>query len=84
MLGPFDETKEFLNRYTNTKDTLSTRCYNYLLIRLIASCVGGFLGAFFSLPFDNAKTKIQKMKPDANGVLPYKNIGDCMLKVIDV
>ena len=34
-----------------------------------------------ALPFDNAKTKIQKMKPDAAGVMPYKNIFDCMWKV---
>lgn len=74
MLGPFDETKERLNKLTNTTDTLSTR--------IIASFVGGFLGAFCSLPFDNAKTKIQKMKPDAAGVMPYKNIGDCLLKTV--
>jgi solute carrier family 25 oxoglutarate transporter 11 len=35
-----------------------------------------------SLPFDNAKTKIQKMKKDANGNFPYKNIFDAMQKTI--
>jgi solute carrier family 25 oxoglutarate transporter 11 len=42
--------------------------------------VSGFLSSFVSLPFDNAKTKIQKMKKDAKGVFPYKNIFDAMQK----
>jgi len=50
-------------------------------IRLISSAIAGFLSSFCSLPFDNAKTKIQKMKVDpATGQFPYKNIFDCMLK----
>jgi solute carrier family 25 oxoglutarate transporter 11 len=44
----------------------------------MASAVAGFFASFLSLPFDNAKTKIQKMKPDANGVMPYKNIFDAI------
>ena len=44
--------------------------------------VSGFLSSFVSLPFDNAKTKIQKMKKDANGKFPYKNIFDAMSKTI--
>ena len=35
-----------------------------------------------SLPFDNAKTKLQKQVPDENGKLPYKNIFDAMKKTI--
>lgn len=50
MLTSFDETKERLNKYTNTENLLSTR--------LISSCIAGFFGALFSLPFDNAKTKM--------------------------
>lgn len=52
---------------------------NFFLFR--AAPISGTLGAFMALPFDNAKTKIQKMKPDAAGVMPYKNIFDCMWKV---
>ncbi len=35
-----------------------------------------------SLPFDNAKTKIQKMKKNADGTFPYKNIFDAMGKTV--
>jgi solute carrier family 25 oxoglutarate transporter 11 len=40
------------------------------------------ISAFVSLPFDNAKVKLQKMKPDAQGNLPYKNILDALGKTI--
>ena len=44
--------------------------------------VSGLLSSFSSLPFDNAKTKIQKMKPLPDGSFPYKNIFDAMGKTI--
>lgn len=50
MLGPFDEFKEWINKFWGTKDEISTR--------LLASAMAGFLSSFFSLPFDNAKTWI--------------------------
>ena len=34
------------------------------------------------MPFDNAKTKIQKMQKKADGTFPYKNIFDAMGKTI--
>ena len=74
MLAPYDEVKERLNAFYGTKDTLSTR--------LTASAIAGFLAAFGSLPFDNVKTKLQKMKPDASGKLPYSGIFDCFTKSI--
>ena len=46
-----------------------------------ASTLAGFFASFLSLPFDFAKTRIQKQTPDANGVLPYKNLPHCMLKI---
>jgi len=70
MLGPYDEVKERMNKYTGTKDTTKTR--------LAASCVAGFLAAFICLPFDNLKTKLQKMKARPDGTFPYKGIVDCM------
>ena len=33
-----------------------------------------------SLPFDNIKTKLQKMKKLPDGTLPYKGFVDCALK----
>jgi solute carrier family 25 oxoglutarate transporter 11 len=74
MLAPYDEAKERLNKITGTKDTISTR--------LISSAIAGFLSSFCSLPFDNIKTKLQKMKPDAQGQLPYRGLSDCFKKSI--
>ena len=34
------------------------------------------------MPFDNAKTKIQKMKKGPDGTFPYKNIFDAMSKTV--
>ncbi len=45
--------------------------------------VSGFLSSFCSLPFDNAKTKLQKMVLNADGTKPYKNIFDAMGKTIN-
>ena len=33
-----------------------------------------------SLPFDNIKTKLQKMKKRPDGTLPYKGFIDCAVK----
>jgi len=74
MLAPYDEVKERLNKMTGTVDTTSTR--------LIASGFAGFLSSFMSLPFDNVKTKLQKMKADASGKLPYGGLVDCFRKSI--
>ena len=38
--------------------------------------------ALGSLPFDNIKTKMQKQKPDASGVLPFKNLPHCVYKTV--
>lgn len=44
--------------------------------------MSGFLSSFCSLPFDNAKTKLQKMKAGPDGKMPYKNIFDALGKTI--
>lgn len=44
--------------------------------------MAGLLSAFNSLPFDNAKTKMQKMQKNKDGSYPYKNIFDAMLKTV--
>lgn len=49
-----------------------------------ASLISGFLSSFVSLPFDNAKTKMQKMKKNPDGTFPYKNIFDTMSKTVKV
>lgn len=51
MLGPFDEAKERLTKYYGyTQETVG--------VRVQAALISGFLAAFMSLPFDNAKTKM--------------------------
>ena len=44
--------------------------------------VSGFASSFVSLPFDNAKTKLQKMKAGPDGKMPYKHIFDAMAKTV--
>ena len=49
---------------------------------LLASILSGVLTAVCSLPFDNMKTKLQKMKEGPNGQFPYKGLLDCFGKTI--
>jgi solute carrier family 25 oxoglutarate transporter 11 len=44
--------------------------------------LSGFVSSFSCLPFDNAKTKLQKMKLNPDGSKPYKNIVDAMVKTV--
>jgi len=72
LLAPFEEFKD---RLKNTIKDTSTRT-------IVSSLLASLIGSFASLPLDNSKTKMQKMKPDASGNLPYKGILDCMRKTI--
>lgn len=47
-----------------------------------SSFFAGAVASTMSLPFDNAKTKMQKMKAGPDGVMPYKNIFDAMGKTV--
>ena len=71
MLATFDQAKEYLAGQIGSGWTAT----------LTASAVSGFGASVMSLPFDFVKTRIQKQRPDANGVLPYKNTLDCFMKV---
>lgn len=78
MLVTYDEIKERVCRYLGRDPTDTTK-----MVRAIAGLGAGFMAALACLPFDNSKTKMQKMKVDKKtGKLPYKNIADCMLKTI--
>jgi len=72
MLGPYDEAKERLQPHIKNVTALS----------LSSSAIAGFFAAFFSLPFDNIKTKLQKQRARADGTMPYKGFFNCMLKTI--
>lgn len=71
LLAPFEEFKHRL-KHVITHDHART---------VVSSLMASFIGSFASLPLDNAKTKLQKMKA-VNGVLPYNGIVDCMTKTI--
>lgn len=51
------------------------------VVVLGGATIAGFFASACSLPFDYVKTQMQKMKPDANGVLPYSSSVDCAVKV---
>ncbi|QDZ26012.1 mitochondrial substrate carrier protein [Chloropicon primus] len=47
------------------------------------SVVGGFVGAFFSMPFDYVKSQVQSMQVNAvTGKFPYKGAMDCARKTL--
>jgi len=72
MLASHDQSLEYLTAKTGDK----------FWSNIGAKAISGFFASSFSLPFDFVKTRIQKQKPDANGVLPYKNSIDCVKKVL--
>jgi len=72
MLGPYDQCKEVMSKvFGQSKAT-----------NLSASMCAGFLAAFLSLPFDNVKTKVQRMKQLPDGTYPYKGMIDCAKKTV--
>jgi solute carrier family 25 oxoglutarate transporter 11 len=72
MLAPFEEFKERLKNVIT--DTTSRT--------VVSALIASFLGSFSSLPFDNCKTKIQKMRKLPDGSYPYNGMIDCFFKTI--
>eukprot|EP00274_Cyanoptyche_gloeocystis_P004106 CAMPEP_0196654956 /NCGR_PEP_ID=MMETSP1086-20130531/4711_1 /TAXON_ID=77921 /ORGANISM="Cyanoptyche gloeocystis , Strain SAG4.97" /LENGTH=321 /DNA_ID=CAMNT_0041987013 /DNA_START=90 /DNA_END=1055 /DNA_ORIENTATION=+ len=56
--------------------------HGFWTMQFPASAIGGFLASAMALPFDFVKTRIQKQKPDANGILPYKSSLDVVVKTL--
>lgn len=73
QLAAFEQLKEI---------TAKIRGKNDMKTRLIAVSGCGVICSVVSLPFDNVKTKLQKQKAGADGVLPYKGLIDCFAKSI--
>lgn len=73
MFTTYEESKERLTKLMPN---------NVNLAWFISSAFAGSVAAAMSLPFDNAKTKMQKMVPNEAGEMPYKNIFDAMQKEI--
>ena len=72
MLVTYDEAKERLTSYLGKG--------NDKKILFAASMLSACATSTASLPFDNIKTKLQKMKKLPDGTLPYKGFVDCALK----
>lgn len=74
MMVSNDTAREILEKKLG-KDKKYTVSLTAAMISAVCTAVG-------SLPFDNIKTKMQKQKPNAEGVLPYKNLVDCVQKSV--
>ena len=70
LLVPFEYMKKFFTPYIQDSRRRT----------IAASMVSGIAACILSLPFDNVKTKLQKMKKGADGKMPYSGIIDCMKK----
>lgn len=49
--------------------------------RFFSGFLSGWVASTVSLPFDFVKTRIQKQVANADGILPYKGVMDCIRKV---
>ena len=72
MLTTYEEAKERLEKALGKKK----------YIPVLSGVIAGLTAATVSLPFDNVKTKIQKMKTRPGEPAPYKGVRDCFVKVI--
>ena len=73
MLGTYDQFKDMLSNLTGGSGKL---------VNVTASFCAASVACIVTLPFDNVKTKFQRMVADKDGKLPYKGFGDCFKKSI--
>ena len=73
QLVSFDEFKEIVQEVRGTWD-MTSRIYTVTMSVIVCSIL--------SLPADNIKTKMMKMKKKADGSFPYKNFADCLVKSV--
>lgn len=73
MMSSYDQAKQAITKING--DGVTTQ--------LASSAVAGFFCAFFSLPFDMLKTRLQNQKIDKiTGRMPYKNVFDCGKQIL--
>jgi len=72
MMTTFDEVKELMDaKYGQMRFT-----------PLLASAIAGLVASVGTLPFDNIKVRLQKMKPNPDGTFPYSGVINCFKKTI--
>lgn len=74
MLATNDQAKEMIEGLGFEKGSNT--------VVLGGASLAGFAASVCSLPFDYVKTQLQKMKPDANGKMPYSGAVDCAIKTL--
>ncbi|KAJ9660567.1 hypothetical protein H2198_002504 [Neophaeococcomyces mojaviensis] len=72
QLAFFSESKHQLQTHTKLSDRART---------LVASAIGGFCAAFFSMPFDFVKSRLQSQQEIPGGSRHYTGMLDCFVKV---
>jgi len=73
MLVSYDYYKEWLKPVADTNTQTN---------RFAAGALSGWTASTMSLPFDFVKTRLQKMKPAADGSVPYQGFLDCCRKIL--
>lgn len=74
MLASNDQAKEFIETLGFERGTAPPV--------IGGAFIAGFFASACSLPFDYVKTQMQKMKPNPDGTMPYKNSLDCAAKTL--
>ena len=67
-----------LTSFEEAKERLGKMSFNRPTVICLSSLIAGTVSATLSLPFDNAKTKMQSQKPLADGTMKYSNIFQAM------
>ena len=68
--------------YDEVKEVCTNQMGSGLHTNLTSAAAAGFFCAYFSLPFDLIKTRLQNMKPLPNGALPYNGVVDCASQIL--
>jgi solute carrier family 25 oxoglutarate transporter 11 len=74
QLATFSQSKELFKQKFSMQEGIQ--------LQFSASMLAGLAATIVTLPMDTTKSRIQNMKPDSRGVLPYKSALDCVLKTV--
>lgn len=69
-----------LTTYDFAKETITHHLGEFNGLRIVSSLTAAFVAAVMSLPFDNIKTKYQRMVTRPDGQFPYSSFSDCFIK----